>query len=230
MSTPSPRQPTLTPSMTRRLASLWAPLLPGNRALMQAAWKDPEVACCWRTYLEAYDAWLTLAPHAPEAQVALVKYATGRLHELLACLARQAPDVVRLFGPILPYFLHAAAEYRCTGIIPPWTPRKLWQPTPEMRISITPEGDVLGLAQAPRQHRRWMERYLDLMDAPRPGRLRGRGPTLEEMLTAARQLKRTGQVTQPRLMEQMGIRGDPRRVREWLTDLGLTWPAFKDLI
>jgi hypothetical protein len=49
-------------------------------------------------------------------------------------------------------------------------PRQLWQPTPEMHDSVTPEGDVLGLARAPRQHRRWIERYLDIMDGPQAGR------------------------------------------------------------
>jgi hypothetical protein len=177
--------------------------------------------------VEALDAWLMLAPHAPHAQGALREFAAGRLDELLACYERQAQDVVRLFGPLLPYFLCAAAEYHCTGVIPSWVPRKLWQPTPEMRISITPEGDVLGLAQAPRQHRRWMERYLDIMDAPGPGRPRGRGPGLEAMLAAGRQLKRRGQVTQAGLIEQMGIDADPRRVREWLMDLGMSWEEFK---
>jgi hypothetical protein len=51
------------------------------------------------------------------------------------------------------------------------------------------------------------------------------------MLSAARQLKRHGQVvTQSRLIEQMGLSGDSRRVREWLEDKGVSWPEFKELI
>jgi hypothetical protein len=99
MSTPSPRQPSLTPSQSRQLNALWAPLWPGNRALVQAAWNDPEVSSFWHTYLEAYDAWLTLAPHVPHAQGALMQFAAGCLHELLACLERQAPKWASCSAP-----------------------------------------------------------------------------------------------------------------------------------
>jgi hypothetical protein len=232
MSTPSPRDPILTPSQLCQLKKLWAPLWPGNRALWQAAWKDPEVLASWRTYLEAHDACLTLAPYVSETQGArLEEFAEGCLHELLATFDRQAPEVVSLFGRLLPYYLLAAAEYHCTGVIPPWAPRTVAQPTPEICITITREREVPGYGRAPRQHRRFVEKYLDIMDATGPGRPRGRGPTLEEMLTAARQLRRNGhQVTQPQLIEQMGLDGDPSRVREWLRDKGVTWEEFKELI
>jgi hypothetical protein len=229
MSTPSPRDPMLTPSQLRQLKKWWAPLWPGNRALWQAAWKNPEVLASWHTYLEAHDACLTFAPHAPEIRGALMEFAYGCFQKLLACFARQAPDVVLLFGRLLPYYLLTAAEYHCTGVIPPWAPRKVAQPTPEICISITPEGDPLGYGRAPREHRRLVERYVDILDTPGPGRPRGRGPTLEEMLTAARQLKRNGHpVTQPRLIEQMGLDGDSSRVREWLRDKGVTWKKFQE--
>lgn len=83
-----------------------------------------------------------------------------------------------------------------------------------MPILFALEGGVLIEAGASCQHRRWIERYLNIMDAPGPGRLRGRGPTHAEMLTAARQLKRNDHpVTQVGLIEQMGLHADPRRVR-----------------
>jgi hypothetical protein len=225
MSTPSPRDPILTPSTSRQLKALWAPLWPGNRALWQAAWKDPEVLASWRTYLEAHDACLTLAPYVPETQGALLEeFAEGCLHELLATFDRQAPDVVSLFGRLLPYYLLAAADYHCTGFIPPWAPRKVWQPTPEIRIQLTAEREALGYRNAPRAHRRFVEKYLDMMDATGPGRPRGRGPTLEEMLTAPRQLKQNGhQVTQPSLIEPRPpiTSAIPTWTASWLTG-----PAF----
>lgn len=221
MSTPSPRDPILTPSKLRQLKAFWAPIWPRNRAMMREAFTNPTIADAWNAFVEVYE---------PQ-QRPPIKVLRAPLDALLACLADHPRDVVSVYRERLPLFLCAAAQYAHTGVIPPWKPRKVAQPTPEMRIHMTPEGHTLIQAGEPSQHRRFAEKYLDIMDPTGPGRRRGRGPTLEEMLTAARQLKRNGHpVTQPRLIEQMGLDADSSRVREWLRDKGVTWKKFQTLI
>jgi hypothetical protein len=74
-------------------------------------------------------------------------------------------------------------------------------------------------------------------DPCRPWRPRGPSPgsyhipdeKLRRAMSEARaQLLRHGDpITQANLLRQMGYTGDPRRVREWCTRLGLSWRQFR---
>jgi hypothetical protein len=129
MSTPSPRQASFTPSQSRQLAKWWAPLWSGNRALV-AARTAHEVADACLDFFEAFTAWRELSPYAPQACVALLECVLGRLQDLQDCLARQAPDVVRLFGHHLQSLLAAGAEYYGTSLISPRESQKVARSTP----------------------------------------------------------------------------------------------------
>jgi hypothetical protein len=110
---------------------------------------------------------------------------------------------------------------------------------PDNPIEITPDGTCFIPISATPAQRNQLLAYLDsFRPAPSKGRPRGRtGPAPSHdalkahMLQAARHLRQHGvTLTQGHLMRQMGINGDERRVREWLKELGLTWPQFQALV
>jgi hypothetical protein len=230
MSTPSPRDPMLTPSQSRQLKKLWAPLWPGNRAMMREAFANPAVADAWNAFVEVYE---------PQERPP-IKVLRAPLDALLACLADQAGEVVSVYRERLPLFLCAAAQYAHTGVIPPWTPRKVAQPTPEMCISITPEGHTLIQAGAPRQHRRWVNKYHDIMDAPGPGRPSEpvRFENAEEFSHVMRrlmfdELRAGGKITQDTISLRYGVMRDgtrslsDRSIRYYCEEFGVEWGDLK---
>lgn len=228
----SPDQPaSLSPLKSRQLKALWAPLMPANRAMMREAFTNPAIADAWNAFVEVYE---------PQAQPP-IKVLRAPLEALLACLADQAPDVVAVYGDRLPLFLCAAAQVAHTGVIPPWKPPKVGgQPTPEMHISITPEGDVLGYARAPRQHRRFVEKYLDIMDPTGPGRPSEpvHFENAEEFSRVMRRLKLDelragGKITQDSISLRYGSMKDgtrclpERTIRRYCKAFGVDWDELK---
>ena len=81
--------------------------------------------------------------------------------------------------------------------------------------------------------------FIYVIDAPPKRSQCGRrsdsgGLTKKERLRLMLEAKRTLQVrgeavTQRQLMAVIGIRGDPRRVREWLAGLNMTWHEFLEV-